>query len=70
MNWPLNWTRLSRVAMKNFNDWLKGDGWWRQEPEDVPRVIGKLDDRVKRLRVIGNGQVPQCAALAWRTLTR
>jgi hypothetical protein len=25
--------------------------------------------RVDRLKAIGNGQVPQCAALAWRILT-
>jgi hypothetical protein len=25
--------------------------------------------RVDRLKCIGNGQVPQCAALAWRILT-
>lgn len=40
---------------------------WTPEP-DVGRVAYGVAARVDRLRVLGNGQVPQCAALAWRTL--
>ena len=36
----------------------------------VPRVATGVTDRVSRLKAIGNGQVPQCAALAWRILTQ
>ena len=42
--------------------------WWFTEP-DVGRVAHGVAARVDRLKAIGNGQVPQCAALAWRTLS-
>jgi hypothetical protein len=35
----------------------------------VPRVATGVVARVDRLKAIGNGQVPQCAAAAWRLLT-
>ena len=41
---------------------------WSAEP-DVGRVAHGVAARVDRLRAIGNGQVPQCAAQAWRLLT-
>jgi hypothetical protein len=34
----------------------------------TPRVSKGIASRVDRLRAIGNGQVPSCAALAWVTL--
>ena len=42
--------------------------WWQFEP-DVGRVANGVAARVDRLKAIGNGQVPQCAAAAWRLLT-
>jgi DNA (cytosine-5)-methyltransferase 1 len=41
--------------------------WWATEP-DVGRVAHGVACRVDRLKAIGNGQVPQVAALAWETL--
>ncbi len=41
---------------------------WPPEPAGVPRVATGIQNRVARLKAIGNGQVPQCAALAWRIL--
>ena len=41
--------------------------WWATEP-DVGRVAHGVAGRVDRLKCLGNGQVPQCAALAWRIL--
>jgi DNA (cytosine-5)-methyltransferase 1 len=41
--------------------------WWASEP-DVGRVVDGMAARVDRLKAIGNGQVPQCAAAAWRML--
>jgi DNA (cytosine-5)-methyltransferase 1 len=41
--------------------------WWKTEP-DVGRVVDGLAARVDRLKAIGNGQVPLCAATAWRIL--
>ena len=42
--------------------------WWQAEP-DVGRVADGVASRVDRLKAIGNGQVPLCAATAWRTLS-
>ena len=43
--------------------------WWATEP-NVGRVAHGVASRVDRLKAIGNGQVPQVAALAWRILTQ
>jgi len=40
---------------------------WSTEP-DVCRVVNGVADTVDRLKAIGNGQVPLCAATAWRLL--
>jgi len=42
-------------------------GWWESEP-NVGRVANGVAARVDRLKAIGNGQVPLCAATAWRIL--
>ena len=42
--------------------------WWEVEP-NVDRVVDGLASRVDRLKAIGNGQVPLCAATAWRILS-
>ena len=41
--------------------------WWEIEPP-LDRVADGMADRVDRLKAIGNGQVPLCAATAWRIL--
>jgi len=43
-------------------------GWWDIEP-NVGRVADGVAARVDRLKAIGNGQVPLCAATAWRVLS-
>jgi len=48
--------------------WIGDASWWLAEP-DVGRVADGVAARVDRLKAIGNGQVPQCAAQAWRILT-
>jgi DNA (cytosine-5)-methyltransferase 1 len=42
--------------------------WWSAEP-NVGRVAHGVAARVDRLKSIGNGQVPLCAATAWRILS-
>ena len=42
--------------------------WWQSEP-NVGRVADGVAARVDRLKAIGNGQVPLCAATAWRILS-
>ena len=46
--------------------WSK-DMHWPSEP-NVGRVVDGCADRVDRIRMLGNGVVPQTAAKAWRTL--
>ena len=41
--------------------------WWQSEP-NVGRVANGVAARMDRLKAIGNGQVPLCAATAWRIL--
>ena len=41
--------------------------WWATEP-NVGRVAHGLAARMERIKAIGNGQVPLCAATAWRLL--
>jgi DNA (cytosine-5)-methyltransferase 1 len=41
--------------------------WWQVEPP-LDRVANGMADRVDRLKAIGNGQVPLCAATAWNIL--
>jgi DNA (cytosine-5)-methyltransferase 1 len=47
---------------------LERADWWQLEP-DVGRVADGVAARVDRLKCLGNGQVPLCAATAWRLLT-
>lgn len=42
--------------------------WWETEP-GMGRVVNGMAHRVDRLRVIGNGQVPAVAAVAFRLLS-
>ena len=47
---------------------------WRQDPAEIPelglgRVAHGVANRVDRLKAIGNGQVPQCAAVAFNILS-
>ncbi len=43
--------------------------WWSTEP-NVGRVAHGVAARVDRLKALGNGQVPQCAAKAWEILSK
>ena len=42
-------------------------GWWATEP-NVGRVANGVACRVDRIKALGNGQVPICAATAWKLL--
>ena len=43
--------------------------WWQTEP-NLDRVADGVAARVDRLKAIGNGQVPLCAATAWKILSQ
>jgi len=53
----------------NYAESIGRPDFWSVEP-DVGRVADGVASRVDRLKAIGNGQVPLCAATAWRVLTR
>jgi len=64
MLWPVGWTSLSPITM----DWRD----WGVDPADngsIPRVGYNIKDRAKRLKAIGNGQVPLVAATAFLELS-
>jgi len=72
--------QLRDTASEGLSFWVNGSvgqpraiteskqpNWWSIEP-DVGRVAHGVAARVDRLKAIGNGQVPLCAATAWRLL--
>ena len=60
---------IERPLEKQFRGGGIGAGeWWQSEP-NVGRVADGVAARVDRLKAIGNGQVPLCAATAWRILS-
>jgi hypothetical protein len=64
MGWPVAWTRLENT----YTNWMD----WEVDPADidlVPRIATDIQNRIDRLRAIGNGQVPQAMVLAWNELT-
>ena len=79
MGWPIGWTSLDPLPAENFAEWqtkIDAGEWWRDDPslqrssgELVPRTTPGVRNRAKRLRAIGNGQVPSCAVLAWRIIS-
>ncbi len=63
MGWPIGWTKTEPIEL----DWRN----WVVDPADtgeVPRVSQSINNRVHRLKAIGNGQVPLVAALAFTIL--
>ena len=65
MGWPIGWSSLE--PLEDLGTWFPED-WWAKEP-NIPRVKKKSKDRRKRLKAIGNGQVPISMAVAWLLLS-
>lgn len=67
----VRWFRGMGAAQSQYNHrGSQGYGrreWWQAEP-DLGRVADGVAARMDRLKAIGNGQVPLCAATAWRIL--
>jgi DNA (cytosine-5)-methyltransferase 1 len=59
---------LEKQSWRSSNEFGKTKHWWEIEP-NVGRVADGVAARVDRLKAIGNGQVPLCAATAWRILS-
>lgn len=67
MNWPRGWTSLAPLPQPvTFSPWPAPPG--PQHPWEPPRLAAKVPGRTARLRMLGNGQVPATAVLAWRLL--
>ena len=69
MGWPVGWTDVSQNCNENAGHWLEQkNSWFATEP--VERVTKTREHRAKRIKAIGNGQVPLCAATAFEMLYR
>jgi len=55
------------IGMQQEYPYAGDSRWWKVEP-NVGRVADGVAARVDRLKATGNGQVPLCAAVAWRIL--
>jgi DNA (cytosine-5)-methyltransferase 1 len=58
---------LGQRKIESWRTSSRASQWWASEP-NVDRVANGLAARVDRLKAIGNGQVPLCAATAWNIL--
>jgi hypothetical protein len=66
MGWPVGWTRSDEAPDEYAPPVTE---WWVAEPPHVPRIVDKTAKFSQRIRCIGNGQVPLCAATAFYILT-
>jgi DNA (cytosine-5)-methyltransferase 1 len=64
--WQLGFAQQEHDSGRGSTDGSRE--WWSVEP-NVGRVANGVAARVDRLKAIGNGQVPLCAATAWRILS-
>ena len=62
------WKLQPQGIKSNQWGWPGDSSWWSSEPA-MGRVADGVAARVDRLKALGNGQVPLCAATAWRILT-
>lgn len=60
MGWPSGSTVKANADIKHTDI--------TAEP-DIPRITELKENRAQRLKALGNGQVPLCAATAWRVLS-
>jgi DNA (cytosine-5)-methyltransferase 1 len=61
------WNKSCGIEQKFGN--FGSSSWWETEP-NVGRVANGLAASMDRLKAIGNGQVPLCAATAWELLKK
>ena len=67
---------IQSICAKKAQDWqtsiigpISKPDFWKTEPP-VGRVVDGVASRVDELKALGNGQVPLCAATAWKLLTQ
>jgi len=57
-------------AQPGMGGMVDGVSRWMDEPEGIPRVIGKVPDRVHRLKALGNAVVPQVVEVLGRMVMK
>lgn len=65
------------AGQERFAERCMDSQWWDSEPANASRIVERglgrvangLATRVDRIKALGNGQVPLCAATAWRALS-
>ena len=72
MGWIPGWTKLEKMPPEGLGifDAKMIDGtWWTDEPK-IPRLLPAKEqsNRVDRLKMLGNGMVPLCMAVAFMDL--
>lgn len=68
MGWPIGWTDLAPRTLKLI-DWKTDPANLPVDhPDYTPRVATNIPNRAARIKCIGNGQVPMCAATAFLVL--
>jgi len=65
MSLPEGWTRLEPVPDGAYDEWFEAmrDGTWWYTERGLPRVTTGVENRVNRLKMLGNGIVPATLAL-------
>ncbi len=66
MGWVPGWTSLEPLPIDEFRRWENEQNW--NDELGIPRVAEGVADRNRQIMAIGNGQVPQCMAMAWKLL--
>ena len=64
MMFPIGWSGLDRMKSYEILDRMKDPA----ESGEIPRITDKNENRRDRLMVLGNAQVPLCAAVAFELL--
>mgnify|MGYP003649611129 CR=1 FL=1 len=65
MSLPEGWTRLEPVPDGAYDEWFDAmqDGTWWDTERGLPRVTTGAENRVNRLKMLGNGIVPATLSL-------
>lgn len=66
MGWVPGSSNLEPLPIDEFRRWENEQNW--NDELGIPRVAEGVADRNRQIMAIGNGQVPQCMAMAWKLL--
>ena len=65
MSLPEGWTRLEPLPDGAYDEWFDAmrDGTWWDTERGLPQITTGVENRVNRLKMLGNGIVPATLAL-------